>query len=87
VSDPAATVVSTGRKEATPQMVIDCNECAMQGTDQCGDCVVTFILREEGQPVVVDAEEARALRALGTSGLVPLLRLVPKPAPDLADAG
>jgi hypothetical protein len=68
-------------------MVIDCNDCAMQGTDQCTDCVVTFILREPGQPVVVDADEARALRALGTSGLVPLLRLVPKPGSDLADAG
>ncbi|MGH2722882.1 MAG: hypothetical protein ACRDI0_01220 [Actinomycetota bacterium] len=52
----------------------------MQGTEQCRDCVVTFILDREDGPVVVDADEARALRRLGEAGLVPLLRLTPKPA-------
>ncbi len=68
-------------------MRIDCDECAMQGTDQCRDCVVTFMLDKDG-PVVVDAEEARALRRLGEAGLVPMLRLVPKPAdrPDPREA-
>lgn len=59
-------------------MRIDCDECVMQGTDQCKDCVVTFILDREDGAVVVDAEEARALRALGEAGLVPLLKLVPR---------
>lgn len=60
---------------------IDCDQCRHQGTDQCSDCVVTFLLdREGGQgAVVVDAEEARALRSLGEAGLVPLLRLSPRP--------
>jgi hypothetical protein len=57
---------------------IDCDECAKQGTDQCRDCVVSFVLQQEDGPLVVDAEEARALRALGEAGLVPLLRLTPK---------
>ena len=57
-------------------MRIDCDECAMQGTEACDDCVVSFVLdRDEGRPLVVDAEEARALRRLGEAGLVPLLRL------------
>jgi hypothetical protein len=54
----------------------------MQGTSQCDDCVVTFILRGPGEPVVVDGHEARALDELGRAGLVPLLRLVPKPPPE-----
>jgi hypothetical protein len=58
---------------------IDCQECARQGTSQCDDCVVSFILEREEGAVVVDGEEARALRSLGEHGLVPLLRLVPKP--------
>ena len=62
-------------------MWIDCDQCAMAGTDQCRDCVVTFILDREDGPVEVDATEARALRRLGEAGLVPLLRLTPKP-PD-----
>ena len=60
-------------------MRIDCDECAMKGTDQCRDCVVTFIVEREAGAVVVSAEEARALRDLGEAGLVPVLRLVPKP--------
>jgi hypothetical protein len=69
-------------------VIIDCNDCAMQHTNQCEDCVVTYILRGPGEPVVVDGDEARALGELGRAGLVPLLRLVPKPPRDeLADAG
>ncbi len=59
-------------------MRIDCDECVMQGTGQCDDCVVTFILEREDGRVVVDAEEARALRTLGQAGLVPVLRLSPR---------
>jgi hypothetical protein len=61
---------------------IECDACAHQGTDQCRDCVVTFILEAEGGAVVVDAQEARALRKLGEAGLVPLLQLAPKPPED-----
>jgi hypothetical protein len=54
---------------------IDCNQCAMAGTNACDDCVVSFIVnREPGDAVVVDADEERALRSLSSGGLVPRLR-------------
>jgi hypothetical protein len=65
---------------------IDCDACAHQGTSQCDDCVVSFLLDREEGAVVVDAEEARALRSLGEAGLVPLLQLRPKP-PREEEAG
>lgn len=56
---------------------IDCDECAVQGTDACGDCVVTFICsREPGEAVVVDVAEERAIRLLSGAGLLPELRHV-----------
>ena len=56
---------------------IDCDECTMQGTDACEDCVVTFICgRDPDEAVVVDAAEERALRLLTGAGLVPRLRHV-----------
>jgi hypothetical protein len=55
-------------------MIIDCNECSMQGTDACNDCVVTFILDRRDGAVVFDAEEERAVRAMTRAGLLPLLR-------------
>ena len=58
-------------------MRISCDECAMQGTDACEDCVVTFICgRDPADALIVDAEEARAVRMLGAAGLVPTLRHV-----------
>jgi hypothetical protein len=52
--------------------VISCDECVMQHTDACDDCLVSFILnREPGDAVVIDADEARALRMLTHVGLVP----------------
>jgi hypothetical protein len=54
---------------------ISCDDCRMQHTSACAECVVTFICdREPGDAVVIDAEEARAVRLLGRSGLVPPLR-------------
>lgn len=56
-------------------MVIDCDECALQGTEACTDCVVTFICdRAPDDAVVIDVAEARALRLLAQGGLVPGLR-------------
>jgi hypothetical protein len=54
---------------------ISCDECVMQGTDACDDCVVTFLCdRDPHEAVVVDVAEARALRVLADAGLVPALR-------------
>jgi len=57
--------------------VISCDDCLMQRTSACDDCVVTFICgREPDEAVVIDVAEARAVRLLGEAGLVPRLRQV-----------
>lgn len=56
---------------------IDCDECLMQGTSTCDDCIVTFICsREADDALVIDVAEERALRLLSGAGLVPELRHV-----------
>lgn len=56
---------------------ISCDECAMQHTDYCADCIVTFVCsRDPDDALVIDAEEARAFRLLIGAGLVPELRHV-----------
>jgi hypothetical protein len=56
-------------------LTISCDECVMDGTDACADCVVTFVCGiERNTAVVIDAEERRAMRALQGAGLVPGLR-------------
>ncbi len=61
----------TGREDLT----IDCECCALKETSACEDCVVTFLLeREPDDAVVIDADEARAMRMLERAGLLPSLR-------------
>jgi hypothetical protein len=61
----------------TDGITIDCDDCSLQGTPACDDCVVTFICgREPDDAVVIDAEEFRSLRMLADAGLVPGLRHV-----------
>jgi len=54
---------------------IDCDECVLQGTDVCADCVVTYLCtRDETGAAVIDVAEARALRLLCDCGFAPALR-------------
>jgi hypothetical protein len=56
-------------------VTIDCDECRLEGTSACDDCVVTFLLgSERSAAVVIDIAEVRAVRLLGEAGLVPTLR-------------
>jgi len=60
-------------------LTISCDDCVMQHTEYCDDCVVTFICgREPDDALVIDAEEERAVRLLSQAGLVPRLRHVPR---------
>lgn len=67
-------------------MRIDCGDCAMQHTAACDDCIVTAILsRHEGDAVVLDLEQARAIRALQRAGLAPRNRFLPLDRSTSAD--
>jgi hypothetical protein len=56
-------------------MEINCDDCVMQHTSTCHDCVVTFVVdRQPGEAIVIDVEEERAVRVLSDAGLVPRLR-------------
>ncbi len=56
-------------------MEINCDDCVMQHTHACDDCVVSFIVdRRPGDAIVIDVEEERAVRMLSDAGLVPELR-------------
>jgi hypothetical protein len=69
--DPARPASSDGSGAFT----VDCADCAHRDTPVCDDCVVSFIVgREPDDAVVVDADEARAVRLLTRAGLVPGVR-------------
>ncbi len=61
-----------------PEMIIDCDDCAMQHTKVCDDCVVTALLHITAHPVRLVEAESEALGNLAAVGLVAPLRLVPQ---------
>ena len=61
--------------EPPAAVTIDCDCCEFQFSSTCDDCVVSFLLgREPDDAVVIDVQEARAMRMLERAGLVPTLR-------------
>ena len=66
-------------RRQVPTLLISCDDCAMQRTSTCSDCVVTFVLRtgvDDGDPpaIALDHDEEHAVRLLARAGLVPELR-------------
>lgn len=60
-----------------PALMIDCDACEMQFTDQCDDCLVSYLVgHEEGTPVLLDEDEKQAVELLADAGLVPPSRFV-----------
>ena len=55
-------------------MVISCDDCVMQHTPTCGDCVVTHVLGADMHGVVIDVAAERAVRLLIGARLVPRLQ-------------
>jgi hypothetical protein len=71
---------------------ISCDDCRLQATSACDDCVVSFLCAAdpadceppgascfsvpdtEGDAIIIDAAEARAVRMLQQAGLLPRLR-------------
>jgi hypothetical protein len=56
-------------------LIISCEDCVMQHTSACEDCVVTFLCdRDPNDGVIINADEERAVRLLSRAGLAPDLR-------------
>lgn len=56
-------------------MSISCDDCSMQCSSACDDCVVTFLMgTDSDDSLVLDLDQARVVRLLGKAGLVPDLK-------------
>ena len=61
------------------RLSIDCDRCAVRGL-ACSDCIVSALLGVPDDELTFDDAEQAAIGALAASGMVPPLRLVPKPS-------
>ena len=60
-----------------PTLSIECEACVMRHSDHCSDCIVSVLHDPSPRrvPLVVDADEERALRELAKAGLIPEIRM------------
>jgi len=73
-SGPDARAAAPERRAG---IVIVCDECAMQCTSTCDDCVVTYVLCADDEApaaLSLDVAEARAVRLLEQAGMIPALQ-------------
>lgn len=63
-------------------MLISCDDCRMQGTDACDDCVVSYIIERPEGAVIFDAAEERAIREMNRAGLLPAVRWEARSSPE-----
>ncbi len=56
------------------ELSISCHECVRRGTSDCADCLVTFVLGEEPEALVLSPHDAEIVELFTTEGLVPSLK-------------
>ncbi|MGA7835303.1 MAG: hypothetical protein WCA31_08865 [Acidimicrobiales bacterium] len=56
------------------EVSISCNDCVRRGTPDCSDCLVSFVLGEEPDALVLTESEAQVIELFTAEGLVPTLK-------------
>ena len=59
------------------ELSISCNDCVRRGTPDCSDCLVTFVLGETPDELVMTAQEADVVQLFTAEGLLPTLKYHP----------
>ncbi|MGH3733958.1 MAG: hypothetical protein ACRDVC_11420 [Acidimicrobiales bacterium] len=59
------------------ELSISCRDCVRRGTPDCSDCLVTFVLGEEPDALVLTEDDAVVVQLFTAEGLVPTLKFDP----------
>lgn len=53
---------------------ISCNDCVRRGTPDCADCLVTYVLGETPDELVMTAHDAEVVQLFTAQGMMPRLK-------------
>jgi hypothetical protein len=56
------------------ELSISCKDCVREGTPDCADCLVTFVIGDAPASYTASEEEHEVTSLLQSVGLVPVLR-------------
>jgi hypothetical protein len=56
------------------ELSISCNECVRRGTPDCADCLVTYVLGDTPDELVMTSRDADVVQLLTNQGMIPRLK-------------
>jgi hypothetical protein len=76
MSQATTKVVRVERCQMTSdiELSISCNDCVRRGTPDCEDCLVSFVLGETPDELVMTARDAEVVQLFTSQGMMPRLK-------------
>ena len=56
------------------ELSISCHDCVRRGTPDCEDCLVSFVLGEEPDVLVMTSRDADVVQLFTAQGMIPRLK-------------
>ena len=64
------------------ELSISCNDCVRRGTPDCADCLVSFVLGDVPDELVMSASDAEVVQLFTSQGMMPRLKFQHRTAPE-----
>lgn len=64
------------------ELSISCNDCIRRGTPDCADCLVSFVMGEAPDELVMTSAEADVVQLFTSQGMIPRLKFHHRSAPN-----
>ena len=80
---PERVVVSKGVEMSSEiEMSISCTDCVRRGTPDCQDCLVTYVLGDTPDELVMTAHDVDVVQLFTAQGMLPRLRFHHRAGPS-----
>jgi hypothetical protein len=56
------------------ELSLSCHDCVRQGTPDCSDCLVSFVIGETPEELVMTSSDADVVALLNAQGMIPRLK-------------
>jgi hypothetical protein len=64
------------------ELSISCNDCLRRGTPDCADCLVSFVLGDVPDELVMTTSDADVVQLFTSQGMLPRLKFQHRAAPE-----
>ena len=64
------------------ELSISCNECIRRGTPDCADCLVSFVMGDSPDELVMTSAEADVVQLFTAQGMIPRLKFHHRSTPN-----